>query len=386
MWLKEGLIFGSAMHLATGVVILIEFIFIIHQVFLVLEEPNDKKRQYYFWLLFLLLIYNVTGGLFPDDRNGIPLVMQYLLCYGGGLAISAYYPFFFYKYFALSALKFHVKYGVWLFLIGSFFLFFIIGFTLTNNISLAINCGMAIPLGYSFILLFAIGRAIYDQYGGETISNSKEVILMFISIFPWGLMAIMSIIDISQLQELILANIGFLFFRVFYVKEEFRRTKKNQLEVQSLEAVVAEKNMEISRLLTKFNAKVETEQLNIQSLEEVVSEQNAEILQLRDMLIKEEEIASLEKEKQLFMNLAHTVKTDNTNPFAFTEALCRQYGLTSEETAVMRELHLGYDRYKEIADRLNIPSSKTIESRMRNIFRKTGVNKKSELLKKFSIN
>lgn len=243
---KNGLVFGTEMHLATAIVILVEFVFLIHQVFSCLENPHDKQRIRYFWLLFLLLAYNITGGVFPDKHLAIPIFWQSLICYGGGLAVSAYIPFYFYRSYAIHELKFHVKWGVWLFLIFPFYIFFIVGYILTRNIETAVNCGMAIPLIYSFILQFAIGKAIYHKYSHEPIANILEIVLMFISIFPWGLMAIMSIVGISQLQELILANVGFLFFRVFYVKEEFRERREKDTRVHILEKEI----IQIQELLT----------------------------------------------------------------------------------------------------------------------------------------
>lgn len=245
---KNGFLFGSQMHLATGIVIVIELIFLIYQIFRCLESPQNQQQKRYFWLLFLLLIYNITSGLFPDQNIGIPIFWQYLFCYGGGLAVSAYIPFYFYKSFALSALGFHIKKGIWLFLIGPFFLFFSIYYISTKDVSTAMNVGMVIPLPYSFILLLAIGRSIYNQYADESLGNLTEIILMFISIFPWGLMAIMSIAGISQLQELILANMGFLFFRLFYVKKGFRATNKVHADIKLKEYVIAEQNIEIANL------------------------------------------------------------------------------------------------------------------------------------------
>lgn len=252
MWLKNGLLFGSEMHVATGIVILIEVVFIIYQAFKCLEKPDDKKRKWYFLLLFLLLFYNITRGLFPDSKNNIPLILQYLLCHGGGLAVLAYCPFYFYKNFALCALKFHAEWGVWLFLLCPFFVSFAICYYFTCNLNWATTCGMAIPLIYSFVLLLAIGAAIYNQYANESLNSLKEIILMFISIFPWGFTALMTIVGASQLQELIFANTSFLFFRVFYVKEEFREAREKELNIQSLQAVIAEQNMEISQLLNIF--------------------------------------------------------------------------------------------------------------------------------------
>lgn len=242
--IDDGLLFGSQMHWATGFVVTVELFFIIYQVFKCLEKPEDKRRQRYLLLLLLLLVHNMIGGLFPDQNMKIPIAGQRLLCYVGRLAILTYCPFYFYKSFTLSALKFHARWGIWLFLIGPFV--FLFCYALTDNMNLAITCGMAVSISYSFVSVFAIGRAIYKKYKNQLFGNSKEVVLLFIAIVPCGLMVMMPTTGgISQLEKLIIVNTVFLIFCVFYVKKEFWGIRTQESDIQLMEGIIAEQDAKI---------------------------------------------------------------------------------------------------------------------------------------------
>lgn len=403
--IRNGLVFGTEMHLATAVVILIEFIFLVHQAFKCLENLRDKQRIRYFWLLFLLLLYNITSGLFPDEKMDIPIFWQCLFCYSGGLAVSAYVPFYFYKSYAVVGLKFHVKRGVWLFLMLPFYLFFIGGYILIGNIDLAINCGMGIPLVYSFVLLFAIGRAIYRQYTNETLANLKEILLMFISIFPWGLMAVMSIVRINQLQELILANVGFLFFRVFYVKEEFRSIRGQEFRIQEMDYDLVKKESHIQALTDALVEKesciqatnddlaekeshiqvltdsLEEKESHIQEMVYDLTEKDVEILQLRQLLeINKAYESHVELEDSCHFNEVEKITPDDKDSSAVFEQNCKKY-LTRVQTEVINLVNEGLT-YKEVARKRNNTSDESVKELMGSIRRRLKANSKADILLK----
>jgi len=275
--IEDGLLFGSQMHWATGVVITVELFFTIHQVFKCLEKLEDKRRQRYLLLLLLLLIHNVIGGLFPDQNINIPIVER-LLCYAGRLTVLAYCPFYFYKSYAMSTLKFYARWGIWLFLTGPFVLLFVGCYALTDNMNLAITCGMAVSIPYSFISVFTIGRAIYKKYKNRFLGNSKEVVLLFIAIVPWGLMVMMPMLGkISQLEKLILVNTVFLLFCVFYVKEEFWGIRTQESDNRLMENIIAEQDVKILYLEGLRNAEIARGIGNIEPDDSCIEETKKEV-------------------------------------------------------------------------------------------------------------
>lgn len=250
---------GTGMHWATGLVIFTQLIFIIHQVFECLKHADNKQERRYLFLLIVLLIHNILAEIFPDQKLNIPIIIQNIVRYSGVLLVLIYCTFYFYRSFELTALKFHTRWGVWLLLISAYF-FGIIGFYfLTNNISLSSTYAMIIPGIYSLFLICAIGRAIYKKHKDERLGNLEELTLLFLALSPYGLISFLSILGISQLQELILTNVAFSFFIVAHTREEFRNVRNQDTEVQRLKGMISQLNDQIAHLhnTTKIAKKVE---------------------------------------------------------------------------------------------------------------------------------
>lgn len=88
-------VFNTEMHVVTLVFIVLEIVMFSSQLVLYLQKPTERKRKYYLVLLFLLIIYNVAGGLFPDDQIPLSIPLQNILAYGAGFLMACYFPFYF---------------------------------------------------------------------------------------------------------------------------------------------------------------------------------------------------------------------------------------------------------------------------------------------------
>ena len=95
------LVFATEMHIVTFVFALLEIIMFFYQLIYYLSRPQDESRKWYLILLFLLIIYNITGGLFPNPKLDIPIITQNIIAYGSGFFAAAYFPYNFYKGFNL---------------------------------------------------------------------------------------------------------------------------------------------------------------------------------------------------------------------------------------------------------------------------------------------
>src|SRR5688500_12134159 len=134
-------VFGTEMHLITFVFLVLEVLMFFFQFIYFLSRPNDKTRLWYLILLFLLIVYNITGGLLPDKNIPIPVQIQNIIAYGCGFTMAMYFPFYFYKAWDLKKLRFHAYYGIFVFLLLPFLIFFVIIYSLTNNIDLVRKTG-----------------------------------------------------------------------------------------------------------------------------------------------------------------------------------------------------------------------------------------------------
>ena len=134
------LVFGTQIHIVTFIFILLEAGMFIFQLFYYLFRPQDKARLWYLILMSLMLFYNITGGLFPDPKIHLDLALQEMIAYGSGFLMASYFPFYFYKAFDLKALRWHALYGVPLFLMAPYLIFFVIVYAVNGNLEADIKC------------------------------------------------------------------------------------------------------------------------------------------------------------------------------------------------------------------------------------------------------
>ena len=220
------------MHLVTLIFIILEVIMFFYQLVYYLYRPEVKNRFWYLTLLFLLITYNITGGLFPDPNIDIPIVTQNILAYGSGFLMASYFPFYFYKGFELKTLRFHAIYGVPLFLLVPFIVFFVIAYSINRNLEIAIKYGVIIPFFYSLVLLWAISKAVIIKYRDRT--NRKdliEVIAVYCAVIPWASMTVLSYFHVSQFVEVMVTNGGFIVISILFISRSITNAR---LEYQRL--------------------------------------------------------------------------------------------------------------------------------------------------------
>ncbi len=213
-------VFGTEMHIVTFVFAVLEIIMFFYQFIYYLSRPQDETRKWYLILLFLLIIYNI-------------------IAYGSGFFAAAYFPYYFYKGFNLKRLRFHALYGVPLFLIAPYVIFFVIVYSINGNLDWAIRYGIIVPFFYSFILLWAILRAIrlkYTEDRGKV--NFLEMIAVYCALLPWATLTIFAYFRVGQLAEVIMTNGGFLIITIIFITRSIGKARKEYEQLMELNSGV----------------------------------------------------------------------------------------------------------------------------------------------------
>jgi DNA-binding CsgD family transcriptional regulator len=184
-----------------------------------LNRPADKPRFWYLLLLGLLIVYNISGGLLPNPKYDIPLYVQNIIAYGTGFLMASYFPLFFYKAFNLKLLRFHAFYGVPIFLLAPYLLFFVVSYSINKDLTFAVKYGIIVPFFYSFILLWAIFRAIRVNFNRKkrTTRFHIEQVAAYSAVVPWAATTVISYFGFGQLIEVLLTNSGFLAVTVIFI-------------------------------------------------------------------------------------------------------------------------------------------------------------------------
>jgi len=236
-------VFGTEMHLITFLFLVLELPLLCVQLFYFMQRPQAKGRKWYLILLALLILYNVCGGLLPDPNIPISITIQNILAYGTGFAMGAYFPFYFYKAFDLKELRFHALYGIYLFLIAPFLIFFATVYAINNDLSFAIRYGIVVPFFYSIVLLVAIVKAIRKKYKSNPDDyHFWEMMAVYFAVLPWASLTVIAYFNIGQFWEALFTNGGFVVITVLFIKRYLELSKKEYHLISSLGNYSAEQD------------------------------------------------------------------------------------------------------------------------------------------------
>jgi DNA-binding CsgD family transcriptional regulator len=229
-------VFGSEMHVVTLVFLILELIFFSFQLWYYYTWPRDKSRLWYLILLGLLIIYNLTGGLFPDPAlSWISIRFQNIVAFGSGFLMASYFPYYFYRAFDLERLRFQAVYGVPLFLLLPYLIFFGFFYALSGNLNLAIKYGMVIPFFYSIYLFWSISTAIKIKFTKDADTgyspHAVEIRAVYFAVSPWVCMTVFAYLRVTQWLEVLVTNTGFVVITILFMLRSgrYQRAEKEKL-------------------------------------------------------------------------------------------------------------------------------------------------------------
>lgn len=192
------LVFGTQMHIVTFLFVSIEIVIFFYLVVFRLARPDDKTTSLNLVLIFLLLIYNVSGGLLPDPKLPGSFFFQEVIAYATGFITPCYFPFYVYKAFGLTKLKFHAYKGVYIFLILPYCIFVLV-FWISRDLKAAQNL-LIIPVLYAIWVIISLSRAIRHKYNNNfsNIEARQEMTVLLFSLTPWVGLPIITYFDFGQ--------------------------------------------------------------------------------------------------------------------------------------------------------------------------------------------
>lgn len=236
------LVFGSQIHILTLIILVIELMLLTFVVWYYFAWPKDKTRLWFLILLSLLIIYNLTGGLFPDPAiTAIPLQMQNSIAYGSGFLMASFFPFYFYRSFGLERLKYHALYGAPIFLMLPYLVFFWIVYPVTDDLDLVVDYGMILPFLYSPVLLWAMLRSIRKKLAEKEHSlyayGQPKLHALYCAVAPWVCMSVFSYFKVPQWMEVLVTNSGFILITVLFMLQSVRAERLEKQRLLEKDAV-----------------------------------------------------------------------------------------------------------------------------------------------------
>ncbi len=321
------LVFGTQMHIVTFLFICVEIVIFFYLLIYRLSRPDDKSTLRNLILIFLLLAYNFTSGLFPDEKLPGSYYLQLSVAYATGFITPCYFPYYVYHSFGLYKMKFHAYRGVFVFLMFPYILFVIL-FVTSGKLEIAKNL-LIIPTLYALWVIISLVFAVRHKHKNDFTTNDskEEITVTFLSLAPWVGLPIIDYYNLGQAIEAATTNTGFLALLCLQLKQhitQLRRERKRLIESEEQ--------------LRNWN----------EQLQEEVNKRT-------------KELERLSAEERILQN-------------------CIQYQLTNREKEITILICRG-SSYRQIAEELFI-SERTVTTHVQNIFDKAKVSSKLGLLNK----
>jgi signal transduction histidine kinase/DNA-binding NarL/FixJ family response regulator len=253
MGLLEMRIPGTEMHVVTFVFSALEIVMFFYQLIFFISRPTDKSRLRYLILLFLLIVYNIVGGLLPDQNIDISVQLQNCISYSTGFLMAAYFPYYFYKGFDLKNLRFHTYYGWFIYLFIPYVLFVYLYYR-TDDLEYAAKIAMSFPIVYSLILFYSITKSVIGKYKeNKDKPDVMEMIGLYIAYSSWFGVPIVTYFQASQAYEYLCSNTGFFVMTVLFVRKTVHQQRYEYNKLQELNESLTEKVKERTRQLELSN-------------------------------------------------------------------------------------------------------------------------------------
>lgn len=291
------LVFGTQMHIVTFIFVSIEIVIFFYLAIFRLSRPHDKITDLNLILIFLLIVYNVSGGLLPDEKLPGSYFIQEAIAYATGFITPCFFSYYVYKAFSLDKMKFHALRGFFIFLILPYLLFVFV-FWLSKDLKRAQNL-LVIPVLYAIWVIVSLVKAIRYKYNNDfsSIGSKQEIAVLLFSLTPWIGLPIITYFDMGQAVEAVITNVGFLLLFGFQVSRNIA-----QLRIEHEQLIESEQR------LRSLNA----------NLQEEVHKRTKELER------------SNEQKVNNFINLVHETKTPLTLIKNYLEEYIAKYGSAHE--------------------------------------------------------
>ncbi|SDW51159.1 Signal transduction histidine kinase [Hydrobacter penzbergensis] len=254
------LVFGTQMHIVTFLFVSIEIVIFFYLAIFHFARPDDKTTKLNLILIFLLLTYNITGGLLPDPKLPGSYFLQEVIAYATGFITPCYFPYYVFKAFGLTKLRFHAYKGVYLFLIFPYCIFVFI-FWLTGDLKDAQNL-LIIPVLYAIWVIISLSKAIRYKYNHDfsSVNARQEMIVLLFSLTPWIGLPIITYFNLGQAVEALVTNIGFLLLfglqvnrHVTELRTEHEKLMESEQRLRSWNADLRDEVTKRTKELEKIN-------------------------------------------------------------------------------------------------------------------------------------
>jgi DNA-binding CsgD family transcriptional regulator len=219
--------FGTHIHFITLVFIAMETGLFTFQLVIYVFKARDDQRKRLLILLALMMLYNITGGLFPDPSFRITIFNQMMLTYGSGLSVTLFFPYYFTKAYELSSIRWHLSSRIPIIVCLPSLVFFSVVFIVKGSLVIDLDYGMITPM-MSLMSLLWIRFKVFSNTRDLSENPSKylDVTAVYGFIGPWISFAIFSLVENNQMLEVLCSNSGIIGVTIICIRNSIRNAAR----------------------------------------------------------------------------------------------------------------------------------------------------------------
>lgn len=224
------LVFGTEMHLVTFVYICIIFLNFFPVIFNIIQKKNKLYHLRFCFLLLAIFFNNLSSGLLPDKNFSINVLSQNIIAYTVGLITTIYYYHYIHTDYNIRVIRYLNLNFILIILEFNLILFFIIPYTITENLRLSRNFFLITPL---FIITIVFFNTTFYEIKKFMITNGANqkfhIIAGIMGLFSiCSLPVVMFFLGDKQAIEQSFFTIGLFFLTVsYYISPEKTLEKQN---------------------------------------------------------------------------------------------------------------------------------------------------------------
>ena len=209
-----------------------------------LKNKKHIFHQDFVFLLIVIILYNLSSGLFPDDKFQLPVITQNIIAYFVGFTSVLYYYFFVAKYYNIGT-KINLNRLI-IILFANIIILFVIPYTATHDLTLSRKLLVVIPISIGIYIIYSFlkknGKILFQENHIEQKYHIFTGVISMISILSLPLVILL--LGDNQDVEQSLFNMGFFFISIEYflfqnsfqntlISKKFSLTQREQ-EILSL--------------------------------------------------------------------------------------------------------------------------------------------------------
>lgn len=226
-----------------------------------LERKEDKKRFNYLLLVSLVLCFNIVATLLPDRSLPLHQAVQVILYYGSGVALGAYFIWYFYKELDLSGLNWFITKGLVFFLIMPFVVFNLLPYIFTGSLALLSDNVFLAPMVFCVAFLLYSIRALMMKYHSTLVNGEVEkkqlwntMAAAYLALIGITSLPLSHVFGASQVVKHSIVNAGFLMMSLHYLRTSIYNARKEYEQLQKSQEELSRLN---SNLVFEVEARAE---------------------------------------------------------------------------------------------------------------------------------